>query len=158
MHDSRTNSRRGKGKLQRKGKRCQSRFLDISSCSPQHRRMPRQVRIEYEGAIYHCLARGDQREPIVVDDSDRTQFVRLLKELMDKTGWKLFAWVLIDNHYHLAFQTPEPNLVAGMQWLQNTWTKRFNARHGLWGHLFGDRSSCCALGRAAFGGCRGDPA
>lgn len=101
--------------------------------------MPRQVRIEYEGAIYHCLARGDQREPIVVDDSDRTQFVRLLKELMDKTGWKLFAWVLIDNHYHLAFQTPEPNLVAGMQWLQNTWTKRFNARHGLWGHLFGDR-------------------
>jgi hypothetical protein len=45
----------------------------------------------------------------------------------------------MDNHYHLVFKTPEPNLVAGMKWLQNTWTKRFNARHRQWGHLFGGR-------------------
>ncbi|MEM9479697.1 MAG: transposase [Verrucomicrobiota bacterium] len=101
--------------------------------------MPRQVRIEYEGAIYHCLARGDRREPIVLDDFDRKAFESLLEELVGKTGWKLFAWVLMDNHYHLAIKTPEANLVAGMKWLQNTWTKRFNARHRLWGHVFGGR-------------------
>src|SRR5436190_20574373 len=40
---------------------------------------------------------------------------------------------------HFFLETPEANLVAGMQWLQNTYTRRFNTRHGLWGRLFGDR-------------------
>jgi putative transposase len=47
--------------------------------------------------------------------------------------------VLMGNHYHLVIETPEANLVAGMQWLQNAFTRRFNARHRLWGRLFGDR-------------------
>ena len=58
---------------------------------------------------------------------------------MQRTGWEMFSWVLMSNHYHLVFKTPEANLVAGMKWLQNTWTKRFNARHRLWGHVFGGR-------------------
>ena len=45
----------------------------------------------------------------------------------------------MNNHYHLLVETPEPNLVAGMQWLQNTYTRRFNTRHQLWGRVFGDR-------------------
>lgn len=60
---------------------------------------------------------------------------------MEKSGWILYAWVLMSNHYHLAIKTPEPNLVEGMTWLQSTWTKRFNVRHRLWGHLFGGRYS-----------------
>ena len=101
--------------------------------------MARQVRIEYPGAVYHCMARGDRREPIVRDDADREAFAELLGELAGRTGWEVLAWVLMDNHYHLVFKTPEANLVSGMKWLQNTWTKRFNARHRLWGHLFGGR-------------------
>jgi putative transposase len=101
--------------------------------------MPRQVRIEYPGAIYHCMARGDRREAIVLDDEDRGRFRKLLGELVQQTGWEVFAWVLMTNHYHLVFKTPEPNLVIGMKWLQNTWTKRFNARHGMWGHVYGSR-------------------
>ncbi len=101
--------------------------------------MPRQVRIEYPGAIYHGMARGDRREAIVLDDDDRDRFRKLLGELVQQTGWEVFAWVLMTNHYHLVFKTPEPNLVEGMKWLQNTWTKRFNARHGLWGHVYGGR-------------------
>ena len=101
--------------------------------------MPRQVRIEYPGAVYHAMARGDRREDIVRGDGDREAFVSLLAELVGRTGWEMFAWVLMSNHYHLVFKTPEANLVAGMKWLQNTWTKRFNARHGLWGHVFGQR-------------------
>jgi hypothetical protein len=51
----------------------------------------------------------------------------------------MYAWALMSNHYHLLFQTPEPNLVQGMSWFQNTWTRRFNSRHRLWGHLYGGR-------------------
>ena len=45
----------------------------------------------------------------------------------------------MSNHYHLMVETPEANLVAGMRWLQNTYTRRHNCRHRLWGRLFGDR-------------------
>jgi len=101
--------------------------------------MARQRRIEFADAIYHCMARGNRREDIVFSDKDRDDFARLLSELVIRTGWEIYAWVLMSNHYHLVFRTPQPNLVEGMRWLQNTWTKRINARHGLWGHLFGGR-------------------
>jgi len=101
--------------------------------------MARERRIEYAGAIYHVMARGDRREDIVLDDDDRRRFEETLREVVEKSGWILYAWVLMTNHYHLALKTPEPNLVKGMTWFQSTWTKRFNARHRLWGHLFGGR-------------------
>ena len=62
-----------------------------------------------------------------------------LEEVVESSGWVLYAWVLMSNHYHFLFKTPEPNLVQGMSWFQNTWTRRFNARHRYWGHLFGGR-------------------
>jgi REP element-mobilizing transposase RayT len=101
--------------------------------------MARQKRIEFADATYHCMARGNRREDIAFSDKDRDDFSKLLGELVERTGWEMFAWVLMSNHYHLVFKTPQPNLVEGMRWLQNTWTKRMNARHGLWGHLFGGR-------------------
>ena len=101
--------------------------------------MPRQVRIEYPDAIYHVMARGNRRERIVIDDEDRRRFESALEEVVEKMGWTLYAWVLMGNHYHLVFKTPEPNLVKGMTWFQSTVTKRFNARHKLRGHLFSGR-------------------
>lgn len=101
--------------------------------------MPRAPRIEFEGAVYHIMARGNRREPIVFDDDDRKLFVTTLAEVCGRTGWKVFAWVLMDNHYHFVLRTPEPNLVSGMQWFQNAYTRRLNSRHQLWGHLFGGR-------------------
>jgi len=101
--------------------------------------MPRQPRIEYEGAIYHVMARGDRREAIVQDDKDREMFIKTLGEACQRTGWSVYAWILMDNHYHLVIQTPGANLVAGMKWFQNTYTRRLNTRHKLWGHVFGGR-------------------
>jgi REP element-mobilizing transposase RayT len=101
--------------------------------------MPRSIRIEFPGAFYHVMARGNRRELIYGDDDDRRYFLKTLGEACAMTGWRFHAWVLTGNHYHLVIETPEPNLVAGMQWLQNTYTRRFNVRHGLWGRLFGDR-------------------
>ena len=101
--------------------------------------MARSIRIEYSGAFYHVMARGNRRESIFLDDDDRRFFLKALGEACGMTGWRVHAWVLMNNHYHLLLETPEPNLVSGMQWLQNTYTRRFNTRHRLWGRLFGDR-------------------
>lgn len=101
--------------------------------------MPRQVRIEYPGAIYHVMARGDRREAIVVDEEDRRMFVRTLGQACLRAGFRVHAYVLMSNHYHLLLETPEANLSRGMGWLQNAFTRRINTRHRLWGHVFGDR-------------------
>ena len=60
-------------------------------------------------------------------------------ETCQKTGWRVHAYVLMGNHYHLLVETPEPNLSRGMKWLQSTYTSRFNRRHQLFGHLFQGR-------------------
>ena len=79
--------------------------------------MPRPLRIEYAGAIYHLMNRGDRREPIFLDDQDRQTFLRTLQEACEKTDWQIHAFCLMGNHFHLVAETPQPNLVAGMKWL-----------------------------------------
>lgn len=101
--------------------------------------MARSIRIEFPGAFYHVMARGNRREAIYCDESDWKFFLQVLAETCAKTGWRVHAWVLLTKHYHLLLETPEPNLVEGRKWLQNTYTRRFNVRHGLWGRLSGDR-------------------
>lgn len=101
--------------------------------------MGRQLRIEYPGAIYHIMARGDRKEPIVLNDGDRRTFLRTLEDMCDRTGIRIYAYALLNNHYHLVLITPEGNLVKGMAWFQNAYTHRFNTCHNLWGHLFGSR-------------------
>ena len=85
------------------------------------------------------MARGNRRERIFRDEADRLLFYQTLGEACERTGWRVHAWVLMSNHYHLMVETPEANLVRGMRWLQNTYTRRHNCRHRLWGRLFGDR-------------------
>jgi putative transposase len=101
--------------------------------------VPRPLRIEYQGARYHVVSRGDHREDIVNDDRDRTTFVRTLGEACQKTGWQVHAYCLMTNHFHLVIETPQPNLAVGMKWMLGTYTQRFNLRHRHWGHLFGGR-------------------
>ena len=86
--------------------------------------MARPLRIEYPGAVYHVMARGNQRQAIFRDDADRQRFMATLGEACQKTGWRVHAFVLMGNHYHLLLETPEANLVAGMKWLQGTYTQR----------------------------------
>jgi REP element-mobilizing transposase RayT len=101
--------------------------------------MARKPRIEYAGAVYHVMSRGNRQEAIFRDNRDREIFLDTLEEACAKTGWVVHAFVLMGNHYHLLLETPEANLVAGMKWLQGTYTQRFNVRHKLWGHLFQGR-------------------
>jgi putative transposase len=101
--------------------------------------MLRQLRLEYEGAIYHVMARGNRRQSIYRDDRDRLAWLDFLSRACQRTGWRVSGWVLMGNHYHLLVKTPRANLVSGMQWLQTAYTVWFNRRHSLSGHLFGGR-------------------
>jgi REP element-mobilizing transposase RayT len=101
--------------------------------------MARPLRIEYAGAVYHVMARGNQGQSVFRDDKDRQRFVETLGQACAKTGWWVHAYVLMGNHYHLLVETPEGNLVAGMKWLQGTYTQRHNRRHKVFGHLFQGR-------------------
>jgi putative transposase len=95
--------------------------------------MARKLRLEYPGAIYHVMNRGDHREPIFRDDRDRARFIETLGETCAKTDWQVHAWCLMGNHFHLVLETPQANLVAGMKWLLGVYTSRFNRRHKLFG-------------------------
>ena len=97
--------------------------------------MPRKLRLEFPGAMYHLMSRGDQREDIFLCDVDRYDFLKTLAEACRKTDWQVHAFCLMRNHYHLVVETPHPNLVAGMAWLQSTYTIRLNNRHNLTGHV-----------------------
>ena len=101
--------------------------------------MARKLRVEYPGAIYHVMNRGDRREAIFKDDADRERFLETLGEVCVKTGWQVHALCLMANHFHLVVETPQGNLVAGMKWFLGTYTSRFNRRHKLFGHLFSGR-------------------
>ena len=101
--------------------------------------MPRQLRVEFPGAVYHVMSRGDRRENIFLDDVDRQDFLKTLAEAAQKSGWQIHAYCLMSNHFHAVLETPDANLVAGMRWLLSAYTIRLNHRHNLFGHVFSGR-------------------
>lgn len=100
--------------------------------------MARPLRIEYPGAVYHLQNYGNRNMPIYEDD-DRDLFLATLREATERCRWNVYAYALMDNHFHLLLETVEPNLSDGMKWMLTAYTQRFNRRHGYTGHLFGGR-------------------
>jgi len=107
--------------------------------------MARKLRLEYAGAVYHVMSRGDRGEDVFLDHEDRRRFLRTLGQACERTGWRVHSFVLMRNHYHLLLETPEPNLSRGMHWLQTTYTVRHNKRRDLRGHLFQGRFKAIAV-------------
>lgn len=101
--------------------------------------MSRQLRIEYEHALYHITSRGNNRENIYYDDEDRGDFLEILSEVCQRYHWLCHAYCLMSNHYHLLVETVSPTLSKGMHYLNGVYTHHYNMRHHHIGHLFQGR-------------------
>jgi putative transposase len=101
--------------------------------------MSRAWRIEYEGALYHLLSRGNEGKDIFGDNRDRTIFLDTVGEMSQRFEMSVYAYVLMRNHYHLMVRTERANLKKAMHWFGTTYTQRFNMRHSRNGHLFQGR-------------------
>ncbi len=101
--------------------------------------MARPWRIEFEGALYHVLSRGNEQKDIFWESEDRESFLNCLGEMSTRFQTDIFAYVLMDNHYHILLRTNRANLSKAMQWLGATYTRRFNNKYLRSGHLFQGR-------------------
>ena len=111
--------------------------------------MARKLRIQFEGAMYHVINRGNYGRDLFGNEGEAQAFLETVGEAKAMMGWRLHAYVLMRNHYHLALETPEPNLVEGMHWLQSTWATRFNRFRQERGHLFQGRYQALLIEDAA---------
>jgi REP element-mobilizing transposase RayT len=101
--------------------------------------MARPLRLEFSGALYHVTSRGNCLNDIYRSDTDREDFLRVFSEVCARCHWRCYAYCLMDNHYHLLFETPEANLSKGMRQLNGVYTQRFNRAHAQVGHVFQGR-------------------
>lgn len=101
--------------------------------------MARPLRLDHAGAVWHLTSRGNERREIFRDDEDRERFLRCLSQVVKRFRWRVHAYVLMGNHYHLLVETPEPTLSRGMRHLNGVYTQCYNRRHGRVGHLLQGR-------------------
>jgi REP-associated tyrosine transposase len=101
--------------------------------------MTRPLRLDHAGAIWHVTSRGNERHEIFHDDEDRRRFLAILGRVVERFRWRVHAYVLMGNHYHLLIETPEPTLSRGMHHLNGIYTQGFNRRHARVGHLLQGR-------------------
>lgn len=101
--------------------------------------MARKLRIQYEGALYHVINRGNYRRDVFETVGAALAFEQSISEACQLYQWRLHAYVIMRNHFHLALETPQPNLVDGMHWLEGTFATRFNRFRDEQGHVFQGR-------------------
>ncbi len=101
--------------------------------------MARPLRIEYEGALYHITARGNEQNPIYREKGDYQKFLEILSELPQRYNVIIHGYVLMGNHYHLLIETPKGNITRVMHYLNATYTGYFNKKYKRIGHLFQGR-------------------
>jgi REP element-mobilizing transposase RayT len=97
------------------------------------------LRIQYPGALYHVINRGNYRRDIFESIGAAQAFEQAMAEVCLRYRWRLHAYAIMRNHFHFALETPRPNLVQGMHWLQGAFASRFNRFRRERGHLFQGR-------------------
>jgi putative transposase len=101
--------------------------------------MPRRLRIQFPDAIYHVMARGNGRQDIVRDDDDRQRLLAGLARAVQRCSWRVYAFVILSNHFHIVLKTPQPNLARGMQTFLSSYANAWSRRHRFGGHVFQGR-------------------
>jgi REP element-mobilizing transposase RayT len=85
------------------------------------------------------MSRGNGGDEVFVTNGDRKTFLFRLGEVCASHGWKVHAWVLMGNHFHLLLETPQANLVTGMKLLLATFSQGWNRARQRCGHVFQGR-------------------
>jgi REP element-mobilizing transposase RayT len=101
--------------------------------------MARPLRIEYPGAFYHVINRGNAGENIFKSKRDKVKFLEYLEKAVERFSIIIYTYCLMDNHYHMLMETPEPNLSVAVQWINVSYAVYFNRKHQRSGHLFQGR-------------------
>ena len=112
--------------------------------------MARKPRVEYAGAFYHVICRGNQRQVIFRSDADRRYYLERLEEYRQRYGFRVYAYVLMSNNVHLLMETGEIGLSRIMQGLQQKYTRYFNHTYKKVGHLFQGRYQAILCDRQAY--------
>ncbi len=99
--------------------------------------------------MYHVTTRGNRRGPVFLADRDHEQFLATVETAARRFGWRCHAYCLMPNHYHLAIETPHPNLSAAMHLVNGVYARWFNRRYGLEGHVFERRFHAVVLERTS---------
>ena len=112
--------------------------------------MSRPLRLELCGGLYHVTSRGDRREDIYADSTDREVWLDTLAQCCERYNWAIHAWCQMSNHYHLVIETAEANLSAGMRQLNGVYTQKVNRRHQRVGHVFQGRFKAILVERDSY--------
>jgi REP element-mobilizing transposase RayT len=112
--------------------------------------MARKPRIHYEGAFYHVITRGNQRQKIFKDEEDYRQYLAIVSRYKDLYKFRLYAYVLMNNHVHLLMETGETPLSKILQGINQSYTVRFNRRYNTVGHLFQGRYKAILCDRDSY--------
>jgi putative transposase len=112
--------------------------------------MSRPLRLDFEGALFRVTARGDRREPIYEDDTDRQAWLAIFEHGLARFDATAFAYWRMGNHYHAVLQTHRPNLSRLMRHVNGVYTQTYNRRHGKVGHLFQGRFNAILVDADAY--------
>ena len=112
--------------------------------------MARKPRIEFEGAFYHVITRGNQRQQIFKDKEDYVRYLRILADYKVRYEYSLYAYVLMSNHVHLLIETKEVSLSKILQGVNQSYTMYFNRKYETVGHLFQGRYKAILCDKDAY--------
>ncbi len=101
--------------------------------------MARPLRIQFPGAIYHVMSRGNNKQDIFINEDDAVVFLEVVQQAVRQHGATIHAYCLMINHYHLLIETPKGNLSLVMKYINQQYTQYFNFRHKKVGHVFQGR-------------------
>jgi putative transposase len=98
--------------------------------------MSRRPRLQYPGAVYHVMTRGNRKAAIFKEDDDRRRFLKTLADALRFYDAACDAVCLMPNHYHIVLETPRGNIARVMRYVNGVFAQRMNQKYGLTGHLF----------------------
>jgi len=101
--------------------------------------MARPLRIEYEGAVYHIISRGNRGEHIFAEDQDKEYFIETLQNAAEKYKIDLYAFCIMGNHYHLLLTAPQGELAKAMHYIGSAYGSFLRRQKGWIGHVFAGR-------------------